>query len=289
MDLTDLISNGYDILSKYAIVKINNELYTQKQGVIMGDSAAPMISNLVILIHIVEHQIQSDCKIKLCLRCIDDTLFICKFMNVNKVIALFKKYHPSFLEITYDEMKQNKIKFLDFMILKIQNNIEYIFQIKSIKLEFYVPYNSQHPQHMKINILRNMFKRAAILCSNEILYNIAKIALIIRFQKSGYPYKFIQNNIDDNIYRDRYNVLNKIKLKYQNKCQQILDMKYIYYKPIYIPLRNKNCVQIPYDPRINYQQLKTNINKIYPRNRIVYKLNDSIQKIIRCKDANYDL
>ena len=47
-----------------------------------------------------------------------------------------------------------------------------------------------------------------------------------------------------------------------------------------------------YDQTLESNQLQQNLKQYlrnkYPHKRIVYKLNNSIQKLIRCKDAQYD-
>ena len=52
------VQKGYKIASKYCVINIDGKLYKQKEGVIMGASAAPNLSNLSILINLIKKNIQ---------------------------------------------------------------------------------------------------------------------------------------------------------------------------------------------------------------------------------------
>ena len=57
--------------------------------------------------------------------------------NINVNIAnIFNQFYPKELEYTYEIMNNNCIKFLDILIIKINNTIQYIMQIKPLKIEF---------------------------------------------------------------------------------------------------------------------------------------------------------
>ena len=163
-------------------------------------------------------------------------------------------------------------------------------KIKALKLIFFVPFNSNHLMHMKINIVQNMTKRAVISCSNKLSFKHAFIALKIRFIKSNYPETFLIKHMDINIYKHRAKFISNLNNKRRFKFNQIIQQKYIIYKPIWIPEDEKGCIRILYDNIImNTKQCIKYLKRKYPRKRIVYKLNNSIQNIIRCKDSNYDM
>ena len=138
---------NYNFTSKYCIIKIEDELYKQKEGVIMGTSYAPSLANLIILLHYIRNDMYKCKEIKLNIRAIDDTLFIC---DNNKSKELFNKFSPKVLKFTMEEMMNNKIKFLDILLIKIKNRIEFVMQMKPLKTEFFIPYTSNHPLYTKI-------------------------------------------------------------------------------------------------------------------------------------------
>ena len=164
-DIVSMIREGYKLTAKWAIIKIDGKYYIQKKGVIMGVSYAPNLSNLSILIHIIEMEIYNCCYIKLNLRMIDDTIMIINTKNnpSSDIKFIFSKYYPSILDYTVEHMQNNSIKFLDILIMKINNSLHYIMQIKSLKREFFTHFSSNHAKHVKINIIKNMTKRAMIL------------------------------------------------------------------------------------------------------------------------------
>ena len=70
-----------------------------------------------------------------------------------------------------------------------------------------------------------------------------------------------------------------------------LDKTYILYKRNWRPPNERNIIYIPYDMKYEslYKDIKQNIRNKYPSYMIITRLNNSTQKIIRCKDANYKL
>ena len=284
-----MIKEGYKLSSKYCIIKINDKYYIQKQGVIMGASFAPNLANLTILIHLIEKKIYNFKAIKLNLRMVDDTLLIIDSKYDTDIHKIFKEFYPKSLEFTYENMENNAIKFLDIKLIKINNTLQYIMQIKALKLEFFVPYKSNHPNHIKINIIQNMVKRAVILCSNYNLFIHTYIALRIRFLKSGYPNSYLLKYMNINEYHNRKQLLSKLNERRSNKYNFNLKQIKIKYKPLWIPDNEKGYIPILYDKILANSQyaLKQYLHLIYPYKKIVYKLNNSIQKMIRTKDANY--
>ena len=289
-ELISLIQDGYKIASKYCIIKINDEYYIQKEGVIMGASFAPNLANLSVLTHLIQEQIYKCIQIKLNMRSTDDTLMIYKQDNNININRIFAKFYPKVLDYTSTSMKDNRLKFLDILFIKINKTFQYVIQFK-LKLEFFIPFHSNHPKHIKINIVRNMANRAAVLCSNRVLYNHAIIALKIRFKLSGFPELFLNEHIDNNLYFHRNNIINKLNIKRSNKINMILNQCTLFYKPLWIPDDEKHFIFTPYDKLINdmkrQKYIKIFLKQKYPNKHIVYKLNDSIQKVIRCKNANY--
>ena len=71
-----------------------------------------------------------------------------------------------------------------------------------------------------------------------------------------------------------------------------LNKTKIKYNPKWVPGDEKGYISIIYDKMLVNNQIhnafKQHFKKLYPKKRIVHKLNNSIQKLIRCKDAQYD-
>ena len=218
---------------------------------------------------------------------------ICNILCLEKMKELFRKFHPKILKFTVESMTENKLKFLDILFIKINDKLEHIMQIKPLKTEFFVPFRSYHSMHIKINIIENMAYRASILCSNYILFYHTINALRIRFEKSGYPLIFINKYLNDNIYKYGTKKLNDIKHKRENKIKILTNKNKIEYESIYKKINknkniNKKYITLPYDNSI-IKQTTRKLKKMFPEKVIVYKLNESVQKTIRRKDANNKL
>ena len=287
-----MVKSGYAICAKYSIIKIDDKYYVQKEGVIMGASFAPNLANTTVLITLIRNEIYSYKIIKLNLRQCDDTLFIFKRTKEVDIKYIFDKYYPSVLKFTSNIMKNNTITFLDMIIIRCNNSLQYAMRIKPLKLVFYLPYQSNHPMYMKINVIQNMVKRAVILNSNKLLFIHTMHALRIRFQRSGYPQSFLFKYMDESLYEKRNEIINQLHTKRCNTINNILMDKLIKYKPI--SRWDKKCKNIPilYDELLTnndtMKNMKKHLHKRHPDKRIVLNMNDSLQKRIRCKDATYN-
>ena len=88
----------------------------------------------------------------------------------------------------------------------------------------------------------------------------------------------------EDLYQNRTKIIHKLNVKRRNKISKIITNPKIKYKSLYWK-GYKKYIQIPFDKKIT-KLLPQQMKGLYPKQRIVSKLNDSIQKIIRRKDAN---
>ena len=166
----------------------------------------------------------------------------------------------------------------------INNNLEFVIKYKYIKKDFYIPWDSNHPFHIKKNIITSMARRAMLLCSNNKLFILAKYALIVRFQMSGYPLKTLQKYMNKIEYKNRNKILKNLNKNRNGKINEILTLTALPYKKDWINPYFSNIIQVPYDsaiPKDNYKKLINHYKKSYPNKMIVYNVNDSIFATIR--------
>ena len=73
----------------------------------------------------------------------------------------------------------------------------------------------------------------------------------------------------------------------------MLKLTKIKYKPMHLYGEDKNYISILYDDTLANNSIQFHLKQYlkykYPNKRIIFKLNNSIQKLIRCKDNNYQL
>ena len=158
-NIISMIIEGYKICAKYSTIKIDNKFYIQKEGVIIGKCFAPNHANLVALINFIKNKIYNNNDIKLNIRSIDDTLILLKNTKGMNIKYIYNEYFPSILKYTFEITKYNTIKFLDLLLMRGNDTLQYVMQIKQMKLEFFVPFQSNHPMHMKVSIIKNMVVR----------------------------------------------------------------------------------------------------------------------------------
>ena len=88
--------------------------------------------------------------------------------------------------------------------------------------------------------------------------------------------------MNESIYKERNDILKLLNDRRIKKKFDILNDSKLKYKPIFND--NSNIVHIPFNTSIN-NNTKTMLNKKYPKNCFVYKMNDSVQKIVRKKEV----
>ena len=273
MNIVEMIKCGYKICYKYCIIKIDANYYVQKKRVLMGADFAPNFSNLSLLTHLIQNKIYKYKPIKLNLRMINDTLIIINCNYKDNIDSIFEQFYPKFLKFTSENIINNTIKFLNIKLIIIHKSIQYIMQIKELKLEFFTSFDSNHPMHIKINIIQNMVKRAVILSSNKTLFFHTFIALRIRFQRSGYPNEFLLKYMNLNEYENRNKLIKKLKYNRINKLNSILNQNEIKYKPTWVPMGERNYISMLYDNMLittsSYKYLKSYIREKYPRKMII--------------------
>lgn len=287
IQLCNLIKEGYNKIYKYALIKINETWYSQRNGVIMGLSDAPNISNLVSLVEMVKKLIHLDKNIILLVRQIDDIFMICNSSNIKTCIKKLIYYHPN-IKLTIKLPENNMIQFLDIMVIKTAFKLEYFNVHKSLKTEFYIPYKDNHPKHMKLNVIKTMHHRSIYLCSNKQLYKLSIMALIIRLMRSQYPFLFIKYGLSLDSYNNRNIIINSMKNSRIDKLNETLNKYELNYKQIFYPNNLKNIIEIPYNKNYNYKRL-IKLYRLHSNKRIVWNINTSLYGLIRIKNSSYNI
>ena len=129
------------------------------------------------------------------MRYVDDTITYIKPSSIDYVLSVLNSFHKS-IKFTFEEDKDNKILFLDVLILRNGSSIETTVYRKFTHNDVYLHWNPFPPNSWKVGTLKTLLLRAFVVCSNEQLLNRDIEHLRNAFHHTnGYPKAVIQNLI----------------------------------------------------------------------------------------------
>ena len=113
------------LCTKNVYFSYDNKLYSQKDGVAMESPLGPVIAGIFMA----DLECDTECDTKLSThitkrkRYVDDTITYIKPSSINYVLSELNSFHKN-INFTFEEEKDNKISFLDVLILRNGNSIE---------------------------------------------------------------------------------------------------------------------------------------------------------------------
>ena len=147
----------------------NGKYFKQIDGVSMGSSLGPVLSNIIMTeleLQIIQPLIDNGI-IKFYCRYVDDTLVLIKPENIKYVHDLLNTFHSN-IQFTVDTFNDNNVHFLDLMIL---DNLDIDIYRKSTFTGQYLDYNSFIPWHYKVSWIRGLVNRAKSICFSKSILN----------------------------------------------------------------------------------------------------------------------
>ena len=146
------------------------------------------------------------------------------------------------LQFTLEIEFENKLPFLDVLIIRNANNFDFTIYRKPTQNNRYLHFNSNHPPQVKRAVVTSLIDRALNICSDS--YIKAEINFIrdILFG-NGYPIPFVNNTINHRLKR-HFRKINDI-----SQCEA--------------PEKPSNIIYLPYIPRIT-----TKIKNICTKNNL---------------------
>ena len=105
------------------------------------------------------------------MRYVDDTITYIKPSSIDYVLSVLSSFHKS-IKFTFEEDKDNKILFLDVLILRNGSSIETTVYRKFTHNDVYLHWNSFSPNSGKVGTLKTLLLRTFVVCSNEQLLNM---------------------------------------------------------------------------------------------------------------------
>ena len=99
-------------------------------------------------------------------RHVDDTFVFIKKGYVKHVLARLNSFHKN-IQFTYELENQNKLPFLDVLLIRRGNKNETTVYRKSTNNDIYLNWDSFAPVTWKKGTLKTLFNRAYIVCSTD--------------------------------------------------------------------------------------------------------------------------
>ncbi|CAF2880042.1 unnamed protein product [Rotaria sp. Silwood2] len=128
---------------------------------------------------------------------------------------------------------------LDYLDVTIENNngdLKTCIYHKSASEPYILPYSSDHPRHVHINILNNTLVRAARMCSTVEDFDMERLSIEMILLVNGYPPKFIQQHMKN--FFIKYNAMNVWTELNTESYQQL------HHELLYKPTRREQKVQL---------------------------------------------
>ena len=142
----------------------DNKLYSQNDRVAMGSPLGPVIAG-IFMVDLEPNMIPKlSTHITKWKRYVDDTITYRKPNSLNYVLSLLNSFHKN-IKFTFKEEKDNKISFLDVLILRNGNSIE--TTVYRIFIHNYLYWNSFSLNSWNVGTLKTLLLRAFVVCSNE--------------------------------------------------------------------------------------------------------------------------
>jgi hypothetical protein len=262
-------------------IMFNDQIFKQHYGIAMGTSVAPTIANIYMWelennLFSKLNNINSKLIPKKYYRYLDD-IFVIWDQSLEELINfrdIFNSMDPNIkLTMSYDF---NTIDYLDLIIYKNNNKINFKVHQKILNKYLYIPYNSNHPKHIYKGVIKTELIRYIRNSSKICDYIEIKKKFYERLRQRGYPKKLLQNYFNNDIfYRNRKKYLTT------TRCKK-LEHNIIPFINQYCPLMN--CMKIPrlINENWNNMVLKSDGNKKYNNLRpmVSWKTFNNILSII---------
>ncbi|XP_072020422.1 uncharacterized protein [Amphiura filiformis] len=166
-------------------------IYRQKFGAAMGSPVSAIVANLYM--EWLEQQAIAtaplDCAPKYWRRYVDDVLEVNKKHTTEKLTEHLNKVDETGnIKFTYEEEKDCSIPFLDTLVVRKQDgSIKLLIYRKKTHTDQYLNFDSQHPLHQKLGVIRTLFDRMDSIVTEEEDKKEEEKKIRTALQNCGYP------------------------------------------------------------------------------------------------------
>jgi hypothetical protein len=161
-----------DICLKSTYFQFEDKFYQQKEGMAMGNSLSPVVSNR-FMEHFEEVTLDTgEYKPAKWLRYVDDTFMAWTHgpARLQQFFDHINSVKPT-IKFTMEAQTNNTLPFLDVMVMK--RGLELITEVhrKPAHISRYVHFNSSHPHHEKRGVVHSLVNRANVICQHQKDFN----------------------------------------------------------------------------------------------------------------------
>ena len=119
------------------------------------------------------------------------------------VLNILNSYHPN-IQFTYELEENNKISFLDVLMIRTSNNkFETSVFKKSTNTDIYMNWSTHAPTYWKIATLKTLINRAKPICANEnLLKTITEHLGKVFVKMNSYPTHIVNRVINQELSRN---------------------------------------------------------------------------------------
>ena len=205
--------------------------YIQTDGVAMGSPLGPVLSG-IFMVELENTLVPTLTNHLICWkRYVDDTNCFINENSIPYVISVLNSFHPS-IQFTYETESNNRLSFLDVLIIRNGQNIETCVYRKPTNTDIYIHWNSFAPIQWKRSTLKTLVYRSYLVCSNDHYLTLELNYLRKVFNEyNNYPHWFITQVFNDvnNVFNQQHqttDINNTTIAEENNSKKQIMKLPY---------------------------------------------------------------
>ncbi len=176
----------------------NGETYVQIDGVMMGSPLGSLIAN-IFMCELENNLVPTmGTKLEEWTRYVDDTFALIEPDSINDVLRILNSYDPR-IQFTFETETNNSIPFLDVLVKKSEDHhLETTVYRKKTNNNIYMHWDAHSPRAWKIGTLKNLIRRAMMICSNpeDLQKEISHLETVF-CEVNEYPLQVVRKTIEE--------------------------------------------------------------------------------------------